>query len=345
MRKTVRVGKNSVYLMTDRNERRYFSGVDVAEGYLIVGTESVYFTDARYYSAVCEKLNKSDIRSLLFGGFVDIKKYLTEKGIKKVYIDFDKETVSFYKTLKALGVKVADGKKAIAKAVAKKDNKELDCIKKACVIAENAVKKAFLSVKDGVTESELREIIVKYYLDNGAEGESFDTIVAFGANSAIPHHETGETELKEGDVILIDTGCKVNGYCSDITRTAVYKKASKEFTDRYDLVLKANLLAEENITDKTDTFNADKIARDVFAEKGLGEYFTHSLGHGVGLEIHEYPSLSKRTADKLKNGYVFTVEPGLYFDGQYGIRIEDTVTLKNGKLERLYRDGKELMIL
>jgi Xaa-Pro aminopeptidase len=140
-------------------------------------------------------------------------------------------------------------------------------------------------------------------------------------------------------------GCKVNGYCSDITRTAFFGKPSKKFIDCYNAVLNANQIAIENIGEKTLTDKADAFARDYLKEQGVGEFFTHSLGHGVGLEIHEYPTLSPKKSQVLENGMVFTIEPGVYFDGEFGIRIEDTVTLESGKIKRLFNDSKELLIL
>ena len=126
---------------------------------------------------------------------------------------------------------------------------------------------------------------------------------------------------------------------------AFFGEPSKEFLDCYDAVLKANEQAIEKITCGVTTCDADGYARKVLSDLGLGEYFTHSLGHGVGLEIHEYPAVSPRTKEKLKNNVVFTIEPGVYIDGKFGIRIEDTVVLKNGKVKRLFTDDKNLILL
>jgi Xaa-Pro aminopeptidase len=199
-------------------------------------------------------------------------------------------------------------------------------------------------VKEGVTELELKEKLLTFYGELGAQGESFDTIVAFGKNSAVPHHQTGVTVLERGMPILIDTGCLVDGYASDFTRTVYFGKPTKEFISAYNAVKQANEYAIENIKDGTYTDQADGYARAVLKKYGLEEYFTHSLGHGLGLEIHEYPTLSIKRKDRLENKMLFTIEPGVYFDGKFGIRIEDTVLL-DGKAERLYTDKKDLIIL
>ena len=145
--------------------------------------------------------------------------------------------------------------------------------------------------------------------------------------------------------MLIDTGCTVNGYRSDITRTAFFGTPDEKFLRAYDAVLSANLKAEKEIYGGISGKDADKIARDLLTERGYGEYFTHSLGHGVGLEIHEFPYLSPRSEGVLKENSVFTVEPGVYFDGEFGIRIEDTCVMRDGKAVRLFSDGKTLRVI
>ena len=140
-------------------------------------------------------------------------------------------------------------------------------------------------------------------------------------------------------------GCTVNGYSSDITITAYFGKPSEKFIEYYQAVLDANVLAEQNISAKMTARQADAIARDFLKAKGLDEYFTHSLGHGIGLDVHEYPTLSPKKDDELEDGMVFSVEPGVYLDGEFGIRIEDTVLLQGGRVERLFTDDKNLKIL
>jgi Xaa-Pro aminopeptidase len=181
----------------------------------------------------------------------------------------------------------------------------------------------------------------------GASGTSFDTIVAFGENSSVPHHETGERRLKFGDIVLIDFGCKYNGYCSDCTRTFLFGDDGKheEFKKAYAHVLKAHMLVKEKLTPEMGCRQADGIAREYLKEQGLDKYFTHSLGHGIGINIHEYPTVSPKSDSILKNGMVFSDEPGVYLEGKFGIRIEDTITLKGGKVISLTDTDKNLIIL
>lgn len=338
--------QNQAVLLTDSIDRRYFSGISVSEGYLILTkNESCYFTDARYNYAVSKELDNTNIKSCLFTSLLDIKNYLIDNGVKELFINFDKTFVSDYNSYSDFGIKIFDCSKEIKDLRKIKTENEIDLIKKSCKIVQDSIYATLKYLKVGISESEYREILIKEFVSRGADGESFDSIIAFGENSAVPHHVTGNTKLENNSVILIDTGCFYKGYASDITRTLFFGNPSKEFIFAYNSVLKANELAEENIVSNVLGVTADKFARDYLNKLGFGEYFTHSLGHGIGLEIHETPYLSKKSVDKLTDNMVFSVEPGVYFNGKFGIRIEDTVILQNGKLERLFNDDKNLIIL
>jgi len=344
--KKLACNKKSAYLITDRITRRYFSDIDVQEGFLFcLDGEAIYLSDARYFTLLKEKLIGLDIEPMLYDGQESLKKILKEKRIKNLHVDFSVTTVEEFNVYKSLGLRVKDGADEIRKAIAVKDEKELSYIKKACEIAQIAVSEALCFIKKGVTELEVKDFIVSKMISLGAEGESFDTIVAFGKNSAVPHHETSNTKLLDDQVVLIDTGAKVNGYSSDITRTAFFGEPSDKFIEHYDSVLNANLLAEEKIESGISTIDADKIARDYLKGKGLDKFFTHSLGHGIGQNIHEYPFLSPKRQAVLENQMVFSIEPGVYFEGEYGIRIEDTVCLRDGKVVRLFTDEKKLICI
>ncbi|MBO7186769.1 MAG: aminopeptidase P family protein [Clostridia bacterium] len=337
--------KKEALLLTDAIDRRYFSGIEVAEGFLIVSDKKAYFTDARYNYAVSALLDGKDVSSNLYRCDDDIKAYLKNNGIKTVYLNFEKTFVSDLIKYKKLGVKIKDCSDFLKSLRQIKNENELDDIKTACKIAQTALYETISLLKEGITELEFKDALVKNFLLHGASGESFDTIVAFGENSAVPHHVTGNTKLIKDSVVLIDTGCVYNGYCSDITRTLFFGTPTDEFIKTYDLVLKANKDAINGIYAGISGFDADKLARDVLKDACISEYFTHSLGHGIGLEIHESPYLSPKSKDILLENTVFSVEPGVYFNGKFGIRIEDTVMLKDSKAVRLFNDDKNLIVL
>ncbi len=343
--KKLALEKNQAYLIWDSLTREYLSGIKLSEGVILYSNSPVYFADARYYSAVKPLIEEKGLTPKLYTGLESVKEELEEQGINQVLIDFDKVTVNEYAEYKKLGVELLDSSSELKKARSVKCESEFESIKRACEIAQSAMQKVVERITVGVTENYIKDTLEKDMLAMGAESVSFETIVAFGQNSAVPHHQTGDTKLQENSVVLIDMGCKVNGYCSDITRTFFYGKPTQKFINCYEAVLKANLTAIDNITNGTKTDMADAFARNILKEQGLEKYFTHSLGHGVGLEIHEYPYLSPKKSDRLENGMVFTIEPGVYFDGEFGIRIEDTVVLENGRVHRLYTDQKELKII
>ena len=346
MSKKDKLKAQKFFLVKSEHLIKYFSGVSEIEGYLLVGKINVFFTDARYFLRLKENLSGCDIEPILYKSFEDIKNYLKSHGVKEVYIDYDTVTLSeLQNEYKRFGAKIKNGTKDIKELRAVKTTEELENIKKACEITEKSFYEILPFIREGITELELKEVLEKAFIKNGASAPSFDTIVAFGKNSAIPHHKTGTSNLTKNQAVLIDAGCVYNGYASDFTRTIFYGEPSEKFTKAYNAVLKANEIAIECITDGTPLKSADAFSRDYLKSLGYDEYFTHSLGHGLGLEIHEYPSLSPKGEGLLKNNMAFTIEPGVYFNGEFGIRIEDTVALINGKVVRLYKDEKKLLII
>ena len=338
--------KGCATIVYDRIERRYLLGKDIADGVIVVvENKKYYFTDDRYFYAVKDEIIELGFVPIRYTGAESVNDLLISNNVKTLYLNYDRICVSQYLSFIEKGFEVKDYSRAITLMRSIKSQAELSSIKKACEIAQKAYHQVIKTLKVGDTEREVKKRLEESMLKLGADGIAFNTIVAFGENSAIPHHVTGDDKLKDGDVVLVDMGCTCNGYCSDITRTAFFGKPSQKFVDDYNLVLKANIYAEENIVDGIDGVVADGYARNLLKEYNLDQYFTHSLGHGIGLEVHEFPALSKKSKDKLVNGMVFSVEPGVYFNGQYGIRIEDTVALVDGKVERFFTDDKKLIIL
>lgn len=343
--KTIALKKGEAALITDRLTRKYLAGFDLAEGVLILGEKPAYFTDARYFYAAKDKIAPAGAEPILYAGTDVLKNYVEKKSIKTLYIDYGRTTVSECERYKTFGAEIKNCSEELMQLRMIKSEEELACVKKACEIIQEAYHNAIKLAKTGVTEKEIADKIRSEIIRLGGEGESFETIVAFGANAAVPHHETGETKLTENTAILVDTGALFNGYCSDLTRMAFFGTPDEEFKNAYDAVLTANLTAFDKIVGGMSGKDADAIAREVLKQRGYGDYFTHSLGHGVGLEIHERPNVSPRSRDNLEENAVFTVEPGVYLNGKFGIRIEDTATIKNGKAERLFTDSKELFVI
>ncbi len=325
---------------------RYVTGFAPENGAVLVDKNGVtLFTDSRYIEAAEKLFKGTEVTPVIWG-----KRKAADilKDYKIVAVSFNETKHSDFLELEKIGVKLVEADSTIYPLMETKNEWELSCIEKACEIAENAFNELLPEIKEGMTETEIAALLEYKMRKLGAQGLSFETIVAFGAHAAVPHHETGDTKLCFGDEILIDFGCRVNGYCSDITRTFLFGDDGKheEFKKAYKCVLDAHNLAQQKIVAGMTGKEADAVAREYLKSCGYGELFTHSLGHGIGLNVHERPSVSPKGEQVLCDGMVFSDEPGVYKAGEYGIRIEDTVTLQNGKVKSFMgRTQKELLIL
>ena len=198
-------------------------------------------------------------------------------------------------------------------------------------------------VSKGMTEAELGEELLKIYLKNGAQGHSFEPIIAYGAHAADPHHETDDSKGSYGDAVVLDVGCLVNGYCADMTRTVFIGKASEEAKKIYAIVKEANRRGIEAAKPGARFCDVDRAARDYIEEQGYGQYFTHRTGHNIGLEVHEFGDVSFTNEEVLKPGMCFSVEPGIYVPGGIGVRIEDLVLITEDGCEVLNHFTKDLI--
>ena len=226
-----------------------------------------------------------------------------------------------------------------------KDQEEISSLEKACEITDNCFQYILTYIKPGMTERQIADEIEEYYKKR-TEGLSFETIVASGENTSKPHAVPTDRKIQENDIITIDMGCKVNGYCSDMTRTFfVGNEISDKQKEIYDIVLEANKMAIKQVKAGMKCSDLDKVARDYIASKGYGDNFGHGLGHGIGLEIHEAPTVSPAGDIILEENMLITIEPGIYIDGFSGVRIEDDVIVKKDGCVVLNKSNKELIMI
>ncbi len=321
----------------------YLSGFESSNCQIVITKDNQYFiTDKRYYNEAVDVLK--DRFEVIAGGYEDIQKILT--GIKKLGWD---SNVSYetYKLVSKLfsSIELVEITKIIETLRMFKTKQEIENIKIAQSITEKGFDEALKALKQGVSEIEIAALIEYVFLKNGAS-LAFDSIVAFGSNGASPHAHRTNRKLQSGDFVTMDIGAKWNGYCSDMTRTVAYGAISTKQEEIYNTVLNAQVKAENEIRAGMSGYEADKIARDYISQKGYGEYFTHSLGHSVGVDIHENITLSPRAKnDIIKNGMVVTVEPGIYIPGFCGVRIEDTTLIENNIANSLAKSNKNLIII
>lgn len=219
-----------------------------------------------------------------------------------------------------------------------KTKNEAKALYESATLACNCMKWISWQLTEGSSEKQLANKIKKWFKANGAEGLSFDPIVAFGSNGANPHHKPTDRKLTKRDVVVIDMGCVYKGYCSDITRTFLPLKPTAKQLQVYKLVLKANMKAIKLAKPGLKANELDKIARDVITKGRHGKYFIHTTGHGIGKVVHDGLRIGPKDDTVLKNGMFFTIEPGIYIPNMFGIRIEDTVCLVNNKIDVLTKD-------
>ncbi|MBQ2897093.1 MAG: aminopeptidase P family protein [Clostridia bacterium] len=329
--------KSAIYL-TDPTDMYYYSGFDGEGAVVIAENKKLIITDGRYTESALKKCAEFEVLPIS-----DLYKVLNELNMP-IIVQSDSLSYSEFIRLEKEGIEVkAKGGFDLLRAV--KCDEEIKHLKKAAEIAEQVFEEVLLFIKQGKTEKETAAFIDYQMRVKGAEKSSFETICVSGKNTSLPHGVPTDKKFKNGEFITLDFGCKVNGYCSDMTRTVALGSVTDEMANVYDVVLKAHQKAVGAINPGAICKEIDKIARDYIKQNGYGEYFVHSLGHGVGLKIHENPVLSPKSQEVLKEGNVVTVEPGIYMPDKFGVRIENTVLVTQKSAQSLQKSSKELIIL
>ena len=222
---------------------------------------------------------------------------------------------------------------------ARKGDDEFALLKASALLNDRAMQAGFASLREGMTEREVADVIRKHYRDNGAQPEF--TIVGFGPNGAFPHHHTGATRLKAGDAVLIDTGCRLDGYPSDMTRVGYFGGKPDGFDEVHAVLDRAVEAAIAAAKPGARAKDVDKAARDVITAAGYGEYFLHRTGHGLGIDVHEGPYITATSETVLEPGMVFSIEPGIYLSGRFGLRLEEIVIVRGNRAEVLSEMPRE----
>ena len=324
---------------------RYLTNIQ-AEGILLVTRkENLFITDGRYIEEVHNTLTLFDeivvydVRGLSRDDYENFFMFCENVGFEENYVTYAKykEYMHKYKINN-----LVETENMLEKQREVKDEEEIENIKKACEITDKCFEYILKYIKPGMTEKQIAREIDDYFYKN-AEGKAFETIVASGENSSKPHAVPSERKIKEVDIITIDMGCKINGYCSDMTRTFFVGKMPEYVKSVYNLVLKNQ---EQVLNDMRECSNTKQISKMVDNDFRLHNYdLIHALGHGVGLDIHEAPVLSINSENVLKENMVITNEPGIYIAGQFGVRIEDTVLINKGSCEALTKSPKGYIVI
>ena len=324
---------------------KYLTNIE-AEGILLVTRkENLFITDGRYIEDVHNTLTLFDeivvydARGLTKDDYENFFMFCENVGFEENYVTYAKykEYIRKYKINS-----LVETENMLEKQRMVKDEEEIENLRRACKVTDDCFEHIVNYIRPGMTEKQIAREIDYYYYKH-SEGLSFDTIVASGENSSKPHAVPTDRRIQDKEIITIDMGCKINGYCSDMTRTIFVGEVPEAVKPVYDLVLKNQ---EQALQDMKDNANTKQISKMVDNDFRLHNYdLIHALGHGVGLEIHEGPILSINSENTLRENMVVTNEPGIYIAGQFGVRIEDTVLITKGGCEPLTKSPKRYVIV
>lgn len=333
---------DGLFIQKDEN-CRYLSGFTGSDSYLFLTADTCYLlTDSRYTEQAKEEAIGFEVINYIPKLAETVGKLVSKHHVKHLGIE-SVMTYKMYLGFDEVMPEVAFDFCEVDKLRQIKSEEEIQLLKEACRISDVGFEKTIPHIKAGVTEAYLRAVLESAMLEAGSEGKSFDTIVASGWRSAYPHGTATDKVIEEGDLITFDFGAIYKGYHSDITRTV----AVGDITDRqrfiYDSILGCNEHIEEYMKAGMKACDVDKEARNFLKERELDTYFTHALGHSVGLEIHESPILAPRDSSILQVGMTETVEPGVYIPGVGGVRIEDTVVIEQDGLSILTKFPKKFL--
>lgn len=293
---------------------------------LLTKNRKYLITDERYAEAVAKQVPEFKVIPVGVGRFIHQGDKVLD-SIPLLGIEEEDLKVTEYKAIKKRVRKTVNINLSDIRIV--KESNEVKKIEKACALGDKAFNYITKKIKVGLTEKELAKILIQFIVSQGVE-ISFSPIVAFGKNSSVPHHLSGNTKLKSNSIVLLDFGVKFDNYCSDMTRTIFFGSHDKKFNDIHKTVLEAQLKAIKAVKPGTNASEIDKIARTHILSKGYPNVI-HSIGHGIGIDVHEAPHLSPFSDDLFSEGMVFSIEPGIYLPGYGGVRIEDLfLVTKNG---------------
>lgn len=324
---------------------KYLTNIDAEGILLLTRKENIYITDSRYIEHVHSTLTLFDeiivydIHDVSKDDYENFFMFCENVGFEEHYVTYAqyKEFVRKYKIHN-----LVETEKMIEKQRMIKDEDEVHNIQKACEITDNCFSYILTYIKPGMTEKQIADEIEEYYKQR-TDGLSFETIVASGENSSMPHAVPTDRKIQEKDIITIDMGCKVNGCCSDMTRTFFVGEVPEEVKKVYDLVLKNQVQTQEEFKDGANTRLLSKMVENDFKLNGYD--LIHSLGHGVGMEIHEPPYINSKSDVQLKENMIVTNEPGIYIPGKFGVRIEDTVQITKFGCISLTKSEKNYIVI
>ena len=327
------------FLVTTEKNVAYLTGFRGDDSFLVISRKKAFFlTDSRYLDEAKNSIKGCDIILVRNSTYNTISDIARRARLKKMGFESMNLQYEVYKRLKALlkNTRLLGLKSMVESMRSVKGLREIEAIKKAAGLTVKIYKDLMRSLKFGLTESELASRLKIAFIENGAS-PAFDPIVAAGASAALPHAIPGSSRVKKDCVLMVDMGVRLNGYNSDMTRTTLFGRAASKAKKIYDIVKRAQEAAINRVAPGVRASEIDFAARGYIGSKGFGKFFGHSVGHGVGLDVHEGPSISRHNHTALKEGMVFTIEPAIYLPNKFGIRLEEMVLVTRGGCEVITR--------
>lgn len=347
VRAAMEKAKIPALLVTKPENQVYLSGFHSSNCWLILTADKNYLlTDFRYIEEARELAPLYEPVLVFSPRDYTVVSFLAELAPERLAIEEGTVTVSFYKELKdGVSFDLIGAAGIIEEIRAVKDERELASIAKAEALGDECFTHMLSVLRPGLTEREAAFEIELFLRKNGAERLSFDTICVSGVRTSLPHGGPTDKILEKGEFVTLDFGCVVDGYCSDMTRTVALGPVTREQREVYELVLKAQKAGCDAVRAGISCREADQVVRDIISDGGYGEAFGHGTGHGVGLEIHEAPTLNTRSEETLKENMTVTIEPGIYLPKKFGVRIEDLAIVTASGIISLSKSEKELILL
>lgn len=336
------------FYVTNPENRYYLSGFSGSTGALLLTVDHAFLlTDFRYTAQAAMECPAYQVIEVSGPYGETVFRILKQNSLFRLGLEGEHQTCNQYFNLKGIceGVEIKALSDMVEQLRTIKDQSEIELIEKAVIIADQAFEKILFLIKPGITESEIALQLEYEMRRMGAEGPAFKIIVASGVRSALPHGVASSKTIEEGDLVTMDFGAVYHGYHSDITRTLVIKNLNRRQKEIYKIVLEAQMNAIAAVKAGVRASDVDYAARSIIENKGYGECFGHSTGHGLGLSIHENPRLSANDDKILEPGMVVTVEPGIYIRNWGGVRIEDTVVVENNGCRVLTKTPKEKILI
>lgn len=344
------LGAYDAVLVSSAPNRFYLTGFKTGDGFVFITSDNAYFLiDSRYYEKSKQVVDSCEVR-LSKSPIKEILELCARHDIKNVFVENEHISMEQYRKYKESFGEIyipEDNRfdKLLCDLRSVKSDEELKLIEQAQALTDDTFSYILSRLSEGRTERDIMLDMEFYMRKLGSEGVSFDFIVVSGKNSSLPHGVPTDKKIEKGDFITMDFGAVVNGYRSDMTRTVALGKISDEQRKVYDTVLRAQLEAINEIKSGVVCKDIDKVAREIIYNAGYEGCFGHGLGHSVGIEIHERPSFNTRCDTVLRAGMVMTVEPGIYIENKFGVRIEDMVVVTEGGCKNITKSSKKLICI